>query len=64
MVGGEREGGSSLSELWSRFCRFRGLLLFLLFACGRRANMVGRSDRGRGCGVEGEAAVSKSRAVN
>lgn len=61
MVGGEREGASSLSELWARFCLFRGLLPC---ECGRRANMVGRSDAGRGCSVEGEAWCSKSRGVD
>jgi hypothetical protein len=64
MMGGEREGASSLSEVWARFCRFRGLLLFLPFACGRRANMVERNGPGLGCGVEGSAAGSKSRAVD
>jgi hypothetical protein len=64
MVRGEREGGSSLSEVWARFCRFRGLLLFLPFACGRRANMVERSGPGVWCGVEGEATLSRSRGVD
>jgi hypothetical protein len=64
MVRGEREGGSSLSEVWARFCRFRGLLPFLPFVCGRRANMVERSSPGAGCGVERSAAGSKSRGVD
>jgi hypothetical protein len=64
MVGGEREGASSLSELWARFCRFRGLLLLLPCVCPRRENMFGGGNPGRGRGVEGEAASSKSRAVD
>ena len=64
MVGGGPEGAPSLSELWARFCRFRGLLLFPC-ECGRRENMlvqfedVAWKEKGKEA-----ASCSKSRAVD